>query len=500
MEQKKRSVLLYTGIFIGIIIGLVLSSNFDWMVHSIAADRAESAVALGSNEPISPELAGLQNLSKAFTEVAKIASPAVVTINSSAVVKQNFRHPFMDDPFFRQFFNVPEQKQVMRGLGSGVIVNPDGYILTNNHVIKDADEITVMIDKVEHEAKVVGKDPASDIAVIKIDKKNLPTLNLGNSNELEVGEWVLAIGNPFSDVLDKTVTAGIVSAKGRSLGTGLGDGTLRYQDFIQTDAAINPGNSGGALVNLRGELVGINTAIVGQSNAGVGFAIPINMARSIMEQLIKGGKVRRGWIGVQLEDVDEEKAEYFGMDKPKGVQVSEVLENSPAQKAGLKRDDIILKLNDLDITSRDQLIAWVGSQAPDTRITMTIWRDKAIKTIPLALAERPADEELASSEGGEGAEVDKLGIEVQELTRQLARQYGYEGESGVVIASITPNSIADRKGLREGDLILSVNNDATTSVREFRTTIRTIKAGAVVYMRVMREQTVYTVALRMPRE
>jgi serine protease Do len=500
MIGKKRSALLYAGIFIGIVIGLVISGNFEWMMHSIAADRGEAVVELGSSEPVSQELLGLQNLSKAFTQVAKIASPAVVTINSSAVVKQSYRHPFMDDPFFRQFFNVPEQKQVMRGLGSGVIVNPDGYILTNNHVIKDADEITVMIDKVEHEAKVIGKDPASDIAVIKIDKTGLPTIKLGDSDKLEVGEWVMAIGNPFSDVLDKTVTAGIVSAKGRSLGSGLGDGTLRYQDFIQTDAAINPGNSGGALVNLRGELVGINTAIVGQSNAGVGFAIPINMARSIMEQLIKGGKVRRGWIGVQLEDVDEEKAEYFGLDKPKGVQVGEVLENSPALKAGLKRDDIILKLNDLDVTSRDQLIAWVGSQAPDTKISMTIWRDKATRTITLTLGERPADEELAGSEGGEPGESDKLGIQVQELTRQLARQYGYEGEKGVVIASIDPNSVADRKGLREGDLILSVNDDTITSVREFRTAIRAIKPGGVVYMRVMRDQTVYTVALRLPRE
>ncbi|HOY45657.1 MAG TPA: Do family serine endopeptidase [bacterium] len=500
MNGKKRSVLLTAGIFIGIMIGLVISSNFDWVMHSVASDRAESAVALGSSEPVSQELMGLQSLSKAFTEVAKIASPAVVTINSSTVVKQSVRHPFMDDPFFRQFFDVPDQKRVMRGLGSGVIVNPDGYILTNNHVIKDADEITVMIDKVEHQAKVIGKDPASDIAVIKIDKKGLPTLNLGNSDRLEVGEWVMAIGNPFSDVLEKTVTAGIVSAKGRSLGAGLGEGSLRYQDFIQTDAAINPGNSGGALVNLRGELVGINTAIVGQSNVGIGFAIPINMARSIMSQLIADGRVRRGWIGVQLEEVDEEKAEYFGLDKPKGAQVGEVLKDSPAEKAGLKQDDIILKLNDIEVTSRDQLIAWVGSQAPSTRLNMTIWRDKALKTISLTLAERPSDEEVASEESGETSQANKLGIEVRELTRQLARQYGYEGESGVVIASVDPNSVADRKGLREGDLILSVNDATTASVRDFRTAVRTIKPGAVVYMRIMREQTVYTVGLRMPRE
>lgn len=492
-------MLLFAGIFIGIVVGLVISSNFDWMVQGIAADRDGAAVPLGSNEPVPAELQGLQTLSKAFVGVAKIASPAVVTINSSAVVKQKFSHPFMDDPLFRQFFGVPEREQVMRGLGSGVIVNPDGYILTNNHVISEADEITVTIDKVEHKAKIIGKDPASDIAVIKIDKTNLPTIKLGDSDKLEVGEWVMAIGNPFSDILEKTVTAGIVSAKGRSLGAGLGDGQLRYQDFIQTDAAINPGNSGGAMVNLRGELVGINTAIVGRSNVGIGFAIPINMAKSIMEQLITSGKVRRGWMGVQLGEVDEEKAEYFGLDKPHGAQVQEVLKNSPAERAGIKQDDIILKINDLEITSRDQLIAYVASQAPESKLTLTLWRNKAMKTLTLTLGERPADEDVTT--GGESSEQSgKLGLEVRELTDQLARQYGYEGESGVVIAAVTPNSVADRKGLRQGDLIISINDQGVSSVREYRSALRDIKAGGIVYLRIMRENNVYSVALRLPRE
>jgi len=219
-----------------------------------------------------------------------------------------------------------------------------------------------------------------------------------------------------------------------------------------------------------------------------------------MSQLISDGRVRRGWIGVQLDEVDEEKAEYFGLDKPRGAQVGKVLKESPAEKAGLKQDDIILKLNDMDVTSRDQLIAWVGSQVPGTRINITIWRNKAQKNISLTLAERPSDEEVAREEDGETSQAGKLGIEVRDLTRQLARQYGYKGESGVVITGVTPNSVADRKGLREGDLILSVNDVSTPSVRDFRTAVRSIKPGAVVYMRIMREQTVYTVGLRMPRE
>ncbi len=499
MKNKQRSVLLFAGIFIGIVVGLIISSNFDWMMNSIAADRSAAAVPLGSSEPVPQELLVLQDFSKAFVAVAKIASPAVVTISSSTTVKQRFSHPLMDDPLFRQFFGVPEREQVMRGLGSGVIVNPEGYILTNNHVISEADAITVTIDKVEHTARVIGKDPASDIAVIKIDKNNLPTIKLGDSDKLEVGEWVIAIGNPFSDILEKTVTAGIVSAKGRSLGSGLGDGQLRYQDFIQTDAAINPGNSGGAMVNLRGELVGINTAIVGRSNVGVGFAIPINMARSIMEQLISSGKVRRGWMGVQLGEVDEEKAEYFGLEKPRGAQVAEVLKESPAESAGLKQDDIILKINNLEITSRDQLIAFVASQAPNSKLTLTIWRNKASRNITVTLGERPADEGLSSS-GEPGEQSGKMGLDVRELTEQLARQYGYSGQSGVVISSVTPNSVADRKGLRQGDLILSVNDRGVTSVREFRAALRDIKAGGIVYLRIMRDKNVYSVALRTPRE
>jgi len=499
MKSKRTSMLLFVGVFMGIVVGLVLSANMNWMNRVVAAN---APVALGSNEPVSQELAGLQSLSKAFVAVAKQSNPAVVTINSKKTVKQRYTNPFMNDPFFRQFFQVPEDRDmVMRGLGSGVIVNPDGYILTNNHVIADMDEITVTIDRTEHEAKVIGKDPASDVAVIKIDKKGLPTIKLGNSDNLEVGEWVLAIGNPFSDVLEKSVTAGIVSAKGRSLGSGLGNGQLKFQDFIQTDAAINPGNSGGALVNLRGELVGINTAIIGQANVGIGFAIPINLAKSVMEQLIATGKVRRGYLGVQIGEVDEEMAESTGLDKPKGAYVQSVVKGGPADKAGIREDDIILKIKDTDINTRDQLTAYVASLPPDSKVDAMIWRNKEAKTLTVELGERPAEESLDKGSSSAPQKAEKLGIEVQEVTKESIEEFELpENEDGVVISAVEANSPAERKGLQRGDLIQAVNGTVVKSVREFKTALGPINAGSVVRLRILRANMTFTVYLRVPKE
>lgn len=499
MKSKSISMLLFLGIFMGIVVGLVISSNFDWMMKGIAANKSGSEIAIGSSEPPSQELLSLESLSKAFVEVAKRVNPSVVTINSKRVVKQRFSHPFLNDPFFRQFFGEPEEQDlVQRGLGSGVIINSDGYILTNNHVIADMDEITVTIDRKEHEAKVIGRDPASDVAVIKIDKKGLTPIKLGNSDDLQVGEWVLAIGSPFSDVLEKTVTAGIVSAKGRSLGSSLGGGKLQFQDFIQTDAAINPGNSGGALVNLRGELVGINTAIVGQANVGIGFAIPINLARSVMEQLIKTGKVRRGWLGVMIGEVDEEIAESKGLDHPTGAFVQSVVEDSPAEKGGIKAEDIILKINDVDIKSRDQLMAYVASFAPGTEVDVTVWRNGKTKVFTIKLGERPAEEDLATK-SEETEKSSKLGIEVQELTPSLADRYNLGNARGVLIVNVEANSVAERKGLQRGDLIQEVNDQVVKSVREFKSAINKIQPGSVVRLRILREDRGFSVYLRMPK-
>ena len=504
MKSQKFSAVFVFAVFIGIVVGLVIASNFDLTLRSLASDKDISAdearpVVLGSDEPMPEELVSLQELSKGFAKVAQMVSPTVVTINSQAIVKRRM-HPFFDDEWLRQFFNfeIPEQEQILRGLGSGVIVNPDGYILTNNHVIKDADEITVSIDGEEYEAEIVGKDPESDLAVIKIDKKNLPTIKLGNSDELQVGEWVLAIGNPFSEVLQSTVTAGIVSAKGRKLND-LGGGRIRYQDFIQTDAAINPGNSGGALVNLKGELVGINTAIVGQANVGIGFAIPINLARNIMEQLIAEGRVVRGYLGVLIGDVDEDMAKFYGLDEHKGAIVSQVVPDGPADRGGIKEEDIILKINDTEIRDADHLTNTVATIPPGTKVKVTVWRDGKEKVLTVELGERP-QEGLASAEEPKKKIENQLGIEVHDLTPELARRYGYEGDEGVLIVNVRRNSIAAREGLRAGLLITAVNRKPVRNVRDFNRIMKELEPGDIVLFRLKFRDSSFFRALRIPKE
>ncbi|MBN2411990.1 DegQ family serine endoprotease [candidate division KSB1 bacterium] len=498
MKSRKLSLLVIFGVFVGLVVGLVISSNFNWTLKSIAADKKEvTPVVLGSTTPVSEELRGLESLSKAFVQVSKEVSPSVVTINSEVVVKSR-RNPLMDDEFFRYFFRIPDQEdQIRRGLGSGVIVNSDGYILTNNHVVKDADAVTVTLEGKEYDAEIIGKDPESDLAVIKIEKEGLVAIKLGDSDNLEVGEWVLAIGNPFSSDLSKTVTAGIVSAKGRtSLMRGTG---ITYEDFIQTDAAINPGNSGGPLVNLRGELVGINTAIVGQANIGIGFAIPINLARNVMEQLIKEGRVVRGWLGVMIGNVDENMAEAFGLKDSKGALVSDVVEDSPAEKAGVEAGDIVIKVDDTKIESSDHLTMTIGSKAPGTKVKLTIWRDNKERQLTVTLGERDIDK-LTGTPKEEKSTKNQLGLEVQNLTPELAQQYGYENENAVIVTDVTPGSVADRENIRKGFLILSVNRQSVTSVKEFNKIVDDLQPNEVVLFRLKSGDTSFFKALRVPKE
>jgi len=498
MKSRKLSLLIILAVFVGLVTGLVISSNLNWTLKSIAADKkGVNPVVLGSTAPVSDELKGLESLSKAFVQVSKEVSPSVVTINSEVVVKSR-RNPLMDDEFFRYFFRIPEQEdQIRRGLGSGVIVNSEGYILTNNHVIKDANAVTVTIDGKEFDAEIIGKDPESDLAVIKIDKEGLTPIKLGDSENLEVGEWVLAIGNPFSTNLSNTVTAGIVSAKGRtSLMRGSG---ITYEDFIQTDAAINPGNSGGPLVNLRGELVGINTAIVGQANIGIGFAIPINLARNVMEQLIKEGHVVRGWLGVMIGNVDENMAEAFGLKDSNGALVSDVINDSPAEKAGVKAGDVVLKIDDTKIESSDHLTMTIGSKAPGSKVKLTVWRDNKEHQLTVTLGERDIDR-LTSGPREEKSIKNQLGLEVQNLTRELARQFGYDNEEGVIITDVVKGSVADRENLRRGFLILSVNRQPVTNVREFNKIIDKLEPNDVVLFRLKSGDTSFFKALRVPKE
>jgi len=376
-----------------------------------------------------------------------------------------FFRRFFGDEFFRRFDQQPKERKE-RGLGSGVIVESNGLIITNNHVVGKADEIRVTLsDKREFKAKLIGTDPKTDIAVVRIEATGLPTVPLADSDRLEVGEFVLAVGNPFG--LTQTVTLGIVSALGRAAGI------AEYEDFIQTDAAINPGNSGGALVNVRGELVGINTAIFSQSggNMGIGFAVPSNMAQSIMGQLVQTGKVVRGWLGVSIQDLTPELASQFGVGETKGVLVSDVMDDSPAKKAGFERADVIVEYDGKSMDSPTHLRNAVAQTPVGKKVAVKIIRDKKPKTIELTIAEQPkAMAQSGEEDAGESTTPTGVlsSLEVRELNDELASRYGVKpSERGVVVVRVKPGSTAEELGVREGDMIVEVNRQAVTSVKAY---------------------------------
>ena len=410
-----------------------------------------------------------------FVAIAKQAKAAVVNISS---VKKNKNRnelgasPFFDDPFFRRFFGeefegrVPAPREHReQGLGSGVIVSSDGYIITNNHVVEGADELTVSLpDKRTFKANIIGADPKTDVAVIKIDQSNLPVLPWGDATQLQVGEMVLAVGNPFG--LSQTVTMGIISAVGRA-----NMGIVDYEDFIQTDAAINPGNSGGALVNLKGELIGINTAIFTQSGGymGIGFAIPSNMAKSVMNSLIKHGKVVRGWIGVSIQEVTQDLAKEFGTTDTKGALVADVMDDSPAAKAKLERGDIITAYSGTIIRDPGQLRALVAETAPGTTATLSILRDKKAQDVTVTIGELPKELAKTSRRGSNSSKGEHTltGITVENIPNQSGRLGRSKAQSGVVVTDIDVNSPAERAGLRAGDIIREINRNPVKDVRDF---------------------------------
>jgi serine protease Do len=420
-----------------------------------------------------PEIDALERQNKAFERIAQAVTPGIVNIRTTQVIKVR-QSPFFMDPFFRQFFgdmfggqfNIPREQRE-HALGSGVIVSPDGSIVTNNHVIAKATDVDVMLsDKRTFKAKIIGADPRTDVAVIKIDGKDLPTVPWGDSSALRVGDTVLAFGNPFG--LNFTVTSGIVSAVGRS---GLGIET--YEDFIQTDAPINPGNSGGALVNVRGQVVGINTAILsaGQGpggeggSVGVGFAIPASIVKHVMESLIRTGKVTRGYLGVALGDLNPALAREFKVPDVSGVLVNEVEPGTPAEKAGLKQGDVIRTYNGQTVDNRSRLQSMVASTAPGTEVTLGILRDGNSMTLRVTLAEQPAS---MAAPGGRPAEGTLRGISVQNLTPSIRDQLGLAPNvRGVVIADLDPNCPAAQAGLQSGDVIESINRQPVRSVGDF---------------------------------
>ena len=428
-------------------------------------------------------LESLRQTGQAFRQVAKKVSPAVVFVKVEKEVSQGtagFHTPFgspFGDELFRHFFGVPPQlqqphqapkKRRESGQGSGFLITPDGYILTNNHVVGDANLVSVqMNDGREYEAEIVGTDPGSDLAVIKIDESDLPFLRLGNSEKLEVGDWVLAVGNPFG--LSHTLTAGVVSAKGRS-GIGLND----YEDFIQTDAAINPGNSGGPLVNLDGDVVGINTAIFSRSGGymGIGFAIPVDMAKNIKSQLIEHGEVKRGRLGVYIQDMTKDLADSFDLEETTGILITQIVEDSPADDADLKQGDIILEIDGDKVDKVANFRNRVSLTAPGTKVKLTILRDGERETVKVKIGK--LDTEVASAKSG-SSDLPKLGLSLQQLTPELAERFGYDDEKGVLVAGVESGSLADRAGIRRGSLILEIDRQRVTSVKEAKKLLKTKK-------------------------
>ncbi len=414
--------------------------------------------------------------SKAFTAVAKTATPAVVFIKAEGTASPDelFNAPlspfdYFGDDFLNRFFGIqpkerggPRQMPSQVSQGSGFIVSEDGYVITNAHVVHGADKITVVLnDSREMGATLIGTDPTTDVAVLKVDAKNLPFIRFGDSEGMEVGEWVVAIGSPFQ--LEASLTVGVISAKGRQ-----GLKITALEDFIQTDAAINPGNSGGPLLNLDSEVIGINTAIVSKSGGymGIGFAIPSNIAKHVMKQLIENGSVVRGFLGVSLQDVDNEIAEAFNLERPEGALVTEVIKDSPAEKGGIKQGDIIIAVNDTAIKSPGALFKAISFMDPDTTVTLKINRKGKVMTLKIKIGK--STDSILSAAGV----VQRLGLEVQDLTPETAKQLGYSADTeGVVISRLKPSSTAAQAGLRPGFLILAINHKKVKSVAEFNEAI-----------------------------
>jgi len=429
----------------------------------------------------------LTRTGEALADIAEAVKPAIVNVSATRTEKvtDTQMNPLFNDPFFRRFFgdrfthpDIPRERKAY-SLGSGVIVSSDGYILTNTHVVKDADKIKVLLsDKREFAGKVVGNDPKTEISVIKIDAKDLPTIPMGNSDTLKVGEIVLAVGNPFG--LNQTVTMGIVSAVGRA-----NVGIAEYEDFIQTDAAINPGNSGGALVNARGELVGINTAIFSTTGGyqGIGFSIPSNMAKAVMKSLIEKGKVIRGWLGVSIQAITPELAQQFQLKKDYGTLVADVVEGGPAEKAGLMRGDVIVEFDGKEVSEPFQLRNMVANTPPGERKEMKIVRNGEIKTLEVTIGELPMETEKVPSE----YENALRGVTVQDLTPEVYRQLNLPDKMrGVVVVNIEEGSPAET-ALMPGDVILEINRRAVASVDNYKDIVSEIKEGKNILLLVYRK-------------
>ena len=480
--MKEKVVRLgYPAAILAAVIVLVIGGVLGWVIPAwagIASTPNTVPVYVSGSAPAGPP----NNMG--FAAVVKNVLPAVVNISSSRLVKpqQNQLNPFLNNPFFQQFFGQAPQARPQReeALGSGIIVTHDGYILTNNHVVAKGTDIKVFLpNKQQYPAKVVGTDPKTDVAVLKIQASNLPTVTFGDSSKIQIGDYALAIGDPFG--IGETVTMGIISATARSQ-----LGIENYEDFIQTDAAINPGNSGGALINARGEVIGINTAILSGGsggNQGIGFAIPINLARYIMDQILKYGKVTRGWMGVAIQDVTAPVAKAYGVEANHGAIISDVEPNSPAADAGLKRGDVITQLNDQPVTGSNDVKLKIGEMRPGTSVRLKVVRNGTPQDITMKLGEEPKTGQQTAGVPGQQQQGLMQGVDVQDLSPDILQQLGLPSNTrGVVVVDVAQGSPAEMAGLQRGDVIEQVNRHPVDSVSQYEREVRMAGHQSVVLL------------------
>lgn len=480
MKHERASVIVTMGVFFAVLAGY-------WFMQNVGPSAAYAGDRGISKEAVQI----LSQQSEAMAEVAAAVKPAVVNISSTQIIKsRGMQSPFYNDPFFRRFFGDEfghqkkprERKQ--SGLGSGVIVDKRGYVLTNYHVVKNSSDIKIKLsDDREFEGKVIGVDPKTDLAVVKIKADHLPIIEWGDSDKLRPGETVLAVGNPYG--LSQTVTSGIVSATGRA-NVGIAD----YEDFIQTDAPINPGNSGGALVNVKGQLVGINTAIFSTSGGyqGIGFAIPSSMARVVMNSLVKEGKVVRGWLGVSIQRVTPDLAKQFDLPEDKGVLVADVTENGPAEKAGIERGDVIIEYDGKEANEPTSLRNMVANTPPSTEVTVKVLREGKPKTFKVTIGELPSEMQNTPDK------FDNLlnGVSVQAVSPQIKKELGITKRlSGVVITSVEEGSPAAGI-LEKNDVILEINKKKIRNVKDYESVVSDIKPDQTILLLVYRNgSTIY---------
>jgi serine protease Do len=503
MSNRRFGWIAILGVaLVGLIAGMVFTAKLD--VFNQASGQEPAKVVPAARTAPSDDLSGQPLTFDAFRKIAKRLNPTVVNIYTTQIIKG--RDPFEDffggGDMLRRFFDEqPERETRQSSLGSGVIIDPEGYILTNNHVVENADEIRVSLEDRDQTgrnglvAKVVGRDPKTDIALIKITPKSaLPAAALGDSGILQVGDWVVAIGNPFG--LGHTVTVGVVSAKGRTLGG-------NYDDFIQTDASINPGNSGGPLLNLRGEVIGINSAIASRTgqSAGIGFAVPINLAKDILPQLKASGHVIRGQLGVSIQTQwNDALAKQFGVDH--GAVVADVTKGSAAEKAGIKRGDVIVEYNGKPLEEGSDLPRLVAATKPGTDVQVKIVRDKKEKEVTIRVGEmKDTENEEGEDEGGGKEESStELGISVTDLDSQTARQLGMENEQGVLITRVKVNSAAEDAGLARGDVILEINRQPVDGVSDYRKMVNAARPGDTLLFLVFRRGGSLFIPVEVPKK